>query len=194
MPSGWELHLGGAVRVYRARLSSCASVLCASVLCANGCAQSMHERLLKLGVEDQSALGLPLRVCPGSAESVHSPEDLWLRWRAHAGAVHWHQDGDGTKRTEGWLTLWYLRGSASLAFRRAAEHSCAVTLLCAPGTLVIFGNTALEHAVESGAPRAFLGPWPVWPEAGPAPSPATPSRRQLLLPHWGGNVLRPQVR
>ena len=105
-----------------------------------------------------------------------------MRWRAHAGAVHWHQDGDGTKRTERWLALWYLRGSASLAFWRAAEHSCAVTLHCAPGTLVVFDNTALEHAVESDAPRAFLGPWPVWPEAGPAPSPATPRGGDLCCP------------
>ena len=155
----WECYLDGLLRVSGSPLPPVVAVLQSRLTYE-------REQLLRCSVREQREMGLPLSV--GQEVCRCEPEgEMVLRWRANYGPTAWHQDGDGEKRTEGWLGLLYLTGSVALSFRRIDNGETCEVMVSA-GMIVVFNNSELEHSAGAGE-RSFFGPMPVSSIQGVAP-------------------------
>ena len=114
------------------------------------------EHYVAISAKDARELGLPLQPPLPGGPSLRP--DV-LRWRANDQRVHWHQDGDGRMRTDGFLALWYLDGHSRLSLRFVSNPQNQIDVECEAGTTIVFDNTILEHCVPTDGYRAFFGPF-----------------------------------
>ena len=149
----WTDFLGGAVHVRRGAVPARARDLAAKAKRLGG-----SEHYVAISAKDARELGLPLQPPLPGGPSLRP--DV-LRWRANDQTVHWHQDGDGRMRTDGFLALWYLDGHSRLSLRFVSNPENCIDVECEAGTTIVFDNTILEHCVPNESYRAFLGPFPV---------------------------------